>query len=120
MGRKQNRAYAHITHQSDHRGRLRRLTTTSLFFSRALLPIAPNCSAEHCAFACCRPRFFSSFNASADIGADQIRADRSGPSPEEFEAILVDADGQVKFRSMRPVSVQYVIDLIDKVPLRIE
>ncbi|WP_338009975.1 DUF4174 domain-containing protein [Rhizobium sp. CF122] len=76
-------------------------------------------SAEHCAFACCWPRFFSSFNASAD-SADQIRADRSGPSPEEFEAILVGADGQVKFRSMRPVSVRYVIDLIDRVPLRIE
>nr|WP_244423825.1 DUF4174 domain-containing protein [Rhizobium sp. CF122] len=49
-----------------------------------------------------------------------MRADRSGPSPEEFEAILVGADGQVKFRSMRPVSVRYVIDLIDRVPLRIE
>jgi len=63
---------------------------------------------------------FSSFEASADISADEIRADLSGPSPEEFEAVLVGADGQVKFRSMRPVSMQHLIDLIDRVPLSIE
>lgn len=59
---------------------------------------------------------FSSFEPSADISADQIRADLNGPSPEEFEAILVSPDGAIKFRSPRPVSVQHVIDLIDGLP----
>jgi hypothetical protein len=59
---------------------------------------------------------FSSFEASSDISADQIRADLNGPSPEEFEAILVGVDGVVKFRSRLPVSVQHVIDLIDRLP----
>ena len=54
-GKEVGQGYAHITHQRDHRGRLRRPTThaqvfsrfatsaTSLFFSRALLTIVPNC-----------------------------------------------------------------------------
>jgi hypothetical protein len=35
---------------------------------------------------------------------------------QEFEAILVGVDGVVKFRSRLPVSVQHVIDLIDRLP----
>ncbi|MDP9812298.1 hypothetical protein J2W42_005168 [Rhizobium tibeticum] len=59
---------------------------------------------------------FSSFEACADISADQIRADLNGPSPEEFEAILVGPDGAIKFRSGRPVSVQHVVETMDRLP----
>ncbi|NMN74329.1 DUF4174 domain-containing protein [Rhizobium sp. 57MFTsu3.2] len=57
---------------------------------------------------------FDSLDIAADIGADDVRNDREGPSPDEFEAILVDPNGITKFRSNQPVSVPYLAGLVDR------
>ncbi len=42
----------------------------------------------------------------ADTGADDVRDDLEGPSPDEFEAILVDPNGITRFRSNQSASVR--------------
>lgn len=48
---------------------------------------------------------FSSLDSPLDISADDIRSDLNGPSPEEFEAVLVDKQGHVILRSPTPVEL---------------
>ncbi|CCM78170.1 DUF4174 domain-containing protein [Rhizobium mesoamericanum] len=55
---------------------------------------------------------FSSTDSPVEIDADVIRHDLNGPSPEEFEAVLVDREGAVVLRSTKPVSLPYLLDLI--------
>jgi hypothetical protein len=56
----------------------------------------------------------------ADTGADDVRDDLEGPSPDEFEAILVDPNGITRFRSNQPVSVPYLVGLVDRIPKEIQ
>ncbi|WP_431323332.1 DUF4174 domain-containing protein [Rhizobium sp. YTU87027] len=59
---------------------------------------------------------FTSLDNPADIDADELRNDLHGPSPEEFEAVLVDREGAVVLRSSNPVSLPYLLDLINGCP----
>lgn len=63
---------------------------------------------------------FDSLDTAADIGADDVRDDLEGPSPDEFEAILVDPNGITRFRSNQPVSVPYLVGLVDRIPKEIQ
>ncbi|MBW9117318.1 DUF4174 domain-containing protein [Rhizobium cauense] len=57
---------------------------------------------------------FSSLETIVDISADELRSELDGPSQEEFEAVLVNKAGKVTMRSKAPVSLPYVLDLIDR------
>ncbi|EPE96202.1 hypothetical protein RGCCGE502_21530 [Rhizobium grahamii CCGE 502] len=59
---------------------------------------------------------FTSLDQAMDIEADDVRRDLEGPSPEEFEAVLIDPNGATKLRSQEPVSVPSLIDAIDRLP----
>ncbi|OWW02425.1 hypothetical protein ATY81_22450 [Rhizobium sp. R72] len=59
---------------------------------------------------------FSSLDNPVEIDADEIRNDLDGPSPEDFEAVLVDREGAVVFRSSRPINLPYLLDLISGSP----
>lgn len=58
---------------------------------------------------------FSSLDSPLDISADDLRGDLDGPSPEEFEAVLVDRDGAIVFRSAAPVQLNDVLTAIENV-----
>ncbi len=62
---------------------------------------------------------FTSLDIAADIGADEVSNDLDGPSSDEFE-VLVDLNGVLKFRSNQPVSVPYLVGLIDRLPKEIQ
>ncbi len=59
---------------------------------------------------------FSSLDNPVDIDVDDLRSDLNGPSPEEFEAVLVDRDGAVIFRSPLPVPVSAILSAIEIIP----
>jgi hypothetical protein len=59
---------------------------------------------------------FSSFDNPLEISADDLRAELNGPSPEEFEAVLVDRDGAIIYRSPAPVEVFSLLETIRSLP----
>ncbi|KRB49270.1 hypothetical protein ASE04_19065 [Rhizobium sp. Root708] len=61
---------------------------------------------------------FSSLETPVDISVDDLRADLNGPSPEDFEAVLVDRDGAVVFRSKAPVQLSAILSALDSVSNR--
>jgi len=63
---------------------------------------------------------FTSLDIAADIGADDVRGDLNGPSPDEFEAVLVDLNGITRLRSKEPVSVPYVLAIMDRLSREIQ
>jgi len=62
---------------------------------------------------------FTTLDQGMEIEADEVRNDLDGPSPEEFEAVLIDPRGTVQFRSAEPVSVPFLIGAIDRLPKEI-
>ncbi|MBB3320128.1 hypothetical protein FHT77_006047 [Rhizobium sp. BK181] len=59
---------------------------------------------------------FTSLDQVMEIEADEVRHDLDGPSPEEFEAVLIDPQGETKLRSREPVSVPFLTEAIGRLP----
>ncbi|MCV3739394.1 DUF4174 domain-containing protein [Rhizobium sp. TRM96647] len=59
---------------------------------------------------------FESLYPRDDLSPDAIREELGGHEVEKFEAVLLGIDGVVQLRSSQPVAVDYLCQLIEKMP----
>ncbi len=59
---------------------------------------------------------FESLYPREDLSADAIREELGSPVANKFEAVLLGLDGVVQLRSSQPVAVDYLCQLIEKMP----